>query len=249
LPALTCKRRGRRSVETLTPTSRDSTRLRRERTASAIPLEPGRAHDETAIGTPEILVDISPTLAAQLSALKQSIGEPGDLEDAVLALAHHVRAAVASYLGMTISVAAHGYGVNFTIHEDALSTRAVAASIRIPLDDESGGDTSSLVLYAATPGAFVDLAADLSYAMGNSSDPFALDSDLTAPSAGSGISGLEAHSRINQAIGILIDEGFTADSARDELRGLADRDNSELLDAAERLLRGAGPSGVEQQKP
>lgn len=74
-----------------------------------------------------------------------------------------------------------------------------------------------VILYAATPGAFVDLAADLSWLAGLELDEFALDQHLNLPvdpeTAGVG----QAASLINQAIGVLVARGRTLGAASDEL--------------------------------
>lgn len=196
-------------------------------------------------------MDMSPTLAAQLAALTLALGEPGDLEATVRALAHHVKTAITSYLGMTVAVIADGYRISFTVREDSGPVPAVAASIRIPFDGGAGPDAgSSLVLYAAAPDAFVDLAADLSYAWGLRPGMIAIDSHLVAPPAGSDMSGLSAHRSINQAIGILVDEGHTVASAREELNRLADRRGGDLQDAAQRVLaRAARPPNEPTGRP
>jgi hypothetical protein len=100
------------------------------------------------------------------------------------------------------------------------------------------------VLYAATPGAFVDLAADLSYALGLDRTHLVLDQHLIAPTAGSGM-GLDTQSAINQAIGVLIGGGHTLESARHELDRLASLDSDDLHRAAQAVLASvlAPPAG------
>jgi hypothetical protein len=99
-----------------------------------------------------------------------------------------------------------------------------------------------VVFYAATPGAFSDLAADLGYALHaptTTSDPaipddiggdgaqdmrsdrqlpIVLDADLPPPTVVSGLTGLEDLSAINRAVGILIEQGHHPDRAHDTLR-------------------------------
>lgn len=180
---------------------------------------------------------ISPTLVALLAALTQSLDEPCDLESNVRALARRVATAVASYLGLTMAVVADGYELSFTIREDIDSMPEIGNSLRIPLDDLSGGESgSSLVLYAATPGAFVDLAADLSFALGLGPGVLVLDAHLHAPLPGFDPAGLAAHSTINQAVGVFIDRGHTVESARDELRRRAAHGSIDLVAAANQVL-------------
>jgi hypothetical protein len=182
-------------------------------------------------------VSIPPTLAAQLASLTQSLDEPGDLEANVHALAQHLSVAVGSYLGLTMAVVVDGYEISFTVHEDTDRIRQIANSLRIPLDGHAGADPgSSLVLYAANPGAFVDLAADLGFALGLGPDSLQLDGHLHAPPPGFDPAGLAIQSTINQAVGVLIDRGHTAESARAEMRRPTDRGSGDLLTAANRIL-------------
>ncbi|MDP9094783.1 MAG: hypothetical protein M3N95_18055 [Actinomycetota bacterium] len=96
--------------------------------------------------------------------------------------------------------------------------------------------SSSLLFYAADPGAFVDLAADLSFALGLELSDLVLDRHLTLPRHGEGIDGFEFWSGINQAVGVLIARGHTPESARTELHRLADSDSGNLHDAARAVL-------------
>ena len=115
---------------------------------------------------------------------------------------------------------------------------------------------SRVTLYAATAGAFVDLAADLSYALhlpactdrsANAGSPdsddqrhgrvgtdrrIILDADLLPSPLASGVSGLSELSTINRAIGVLIGHGQHPDDAADSLR----RDGLEFDSYAARLL-------------
>jgi hypothetical protein len=75
----------------------------------------------------------------------------------------------------------------------------------------------ALILYAGSPGAFVDLAADLAWLTARSLSDFILDQHLT-PAAGSLQEGqLRAASAINQALGVLIGRGYTPQQAHGEL--------------------------------
>ncbi len=80
---------------------------------------------------------------------------------------------------------------------------------------------SEVVLYAGTAGAFVDLAADLAYALGTQPDAVRLDQHLVPPDPASDAAGLTGMSRRHQAIGILLDRGHDTDDAVVELHRLA----------------------------
>jgi hypothetical protein len=181
-------------------------------------------------------MDISAALAADLTTLTRALDDPGiDLKTQLQQLTADVRHAVASYLGMRMTIAVDGTEVSFTVHH---ATGSIAASLRLPLAAFSPTETgSNLVLYAATPGAFIDLAADLSYALGLPPAALPTDDDLTVPVSGSGITGLNSQSTINQALGVLIDLGHTPESGRQELNRLAVLDSGQFHDAAEAILR------------
>lgn len=105
------------------------------------------------------------------------------------------------------------------------------------------------MLYAAAPGAFVDLAADMSYALGLAPALLPLDDDTAAPVQSSGITGLHAQAIVNQALGVLIGRGHTPETADEELKRLAARDGGNLHTAAEAITRsttrGDGPIASE----
>ena len=121
--------------------------------------------------------------------------------------------------------------------DDAHSVGRVVTSLRLPLRLIDAGFEigSRVVYYASIRGAFVDLAADLSYALtpggaGPTSAPTAspvpdgdghpaaiggdgqpagisLDTDLPPSSQTFGLSGLSELSTINRAVGMMIDRG------------------------------------------
>jgi hypothetical protein len=189
-------------------------------------------------------VNIARSLVAQLAALTQALDDDVDLEAQLRVLIADIEAAVASYAGLTMTVVAGGQEISFTARTIG-TTGEITASLRIPLDGEPTSPTGSrLVLYATTPGAFVDLAADLSYTLALEPRMLALDADLVAPPPGPAATGLADHSMINQALGILIDQGHTLESAHSALRHLAEIGSLDLAAAAERLLHAA--SGPDQ---
>ncbi|MDV7133474.1 ANTAR domain-containing protein [Williamsia muralis] len=116
-------------------------------------------------------------------------------------------------------------------------------SVSIPLRRQSGPDTESrLVLLAGTPGAFVDLVADVSLAM--NSDPATIDVDTQLPPAvpfenDPGVAmqrDLEDRSAIDQALGVLLARGATMQAASTHLSQRAEGDNVSMADAARAVL-------------
>ena len=181
------------------------------------------------------------------------------LDASLAALTTVVEAAVTSYLGLQMTIGQNGHAVTLT---QIAPHRTATTSMRLPLmvlgprfDAES-----RVTLYAATAGAFVDLAADLSYALhlptctdrftnAGSSDGddqrhgqvrsdrrITLDADLPPSRLASGVSGLSELSTINRAIGVLIGHGGHPDHATETLRRDASRDGLELHSYAAWLL-------------
>lgn len=182
-------------------------------------------------------MDFTTVLVMHLHELGGEIG----IADAALgapltAVTVALETAVPSYVGMQLTVVERGHPVTLT----AISTdRTTRTSLRLPLrvlgprfDPES-----RVVLYAGTPGAFVDLAADLRYALHQQDcEPrIILDAD-GPPSSVSGVSGLYELSTINRAIGVLIGRGHHPDHAGETLRRDAARQGIEPHAYAVRLL-------------
>lgn len=187
-------------------------------------------------------MDISAALAADLAVLTQALEHPDiDLEQGLRAFTANVKHAVTSYTGMTMTIALEGHNVSFTVHDNPTTAAAAAlTSLQIPLAALTTTDTASaLLLFAATPGAFVDLAADLSYALNIHPDTLVLDAHLP-PDDGLGMTSLATHRATDQAIGVLIGHGHTPESARDEIHRLAALDHGDLRAAAEQIILTAG---------
>ena len=182
-------------------------------------------------------MDISAQLAADLAVLSQALDDDADLETTVRDFAAAAKLAVSSYLGMTVTVIAGGHEVRLNVPDHDRAVHEIGASLLIPLTDMAATESgSSLVLYAATPGAFVDLAADLTYAMQVGPDALVLDAHLTPSLDNAGIDGLADMTRINQAIGILIGRGHTPAGASTELHRLAHSAETTVRVAAHRLI-------------
>jgi hypothetical protein len=180
-------------------------------------------------------MEIPAALAADLKALTDALDEPGtDLEAILRTLGADARSAVDSFRGLTMTLIIDSSPLTLTTMDPV----DVATSLRLPLDalcDVEPG--SELVLYADKPGAFVDLAADLSFALGLAPEVVTLDDDLNPASGPAGMVGLTEMSHVNQAIGILIDQGHLPVSARTELDRLAQQAQTTLHVAAQRLIQ------------
>jgi hypothetical protein len=201
-------------------------------------LPPDQAWMTQRSGRRRTRVDISANLASDLALLSQSLdGGRVDLESALRALSANLALAAPSYHGLTMTIALESHDVSFTVRQPG-GVPVVGASLRIPLAavTPAGGD-SALVLYAAAPGAFVDLAADLAHALGVKPAALVLDGHLAPPDASTELTGLGAHMAVNQAIGVLIERGHTQASADLELRRLAGTNGGSLHTTASALIR------------
>jgi hypothetical protein len=74
-----------------------------------------------------------------------------------------------------------------------------------------------LVLYAGSPGTFVDLAADLAWLTAQPPSDFVIDQHLPAPAEWDAATSLFEATVINQAIGALIGQGHTPEQAKRHL--------------------------------
>ena len=185
---------------------------------------------------------IPSALAGDLGLLTDALDLPGtDVASTLEALASDAATAVPSYVGLSVRVRTdHGH-VELATLEHETQLVGIVTSIRIPLgtkpsrrDDD---DTPLvLILYAASAGAFVDLAADVAWLTARSLEDVLLDEDLSGAALRRPVRSLRAQSSIDQAIGVLIGQGRTPDDARDELVTLATAAGVPLSSAALAVL-------------
>lgn len=168
---------------------------------------------------------IGAALAADLSILTAALDEPGaDVLHTLRQLSVDAQAAVPTYLGLSVTVDGSDPPFTFTTLEDATAAD-VRTSLWLTLPGVGDGRASpsvALILYAGTPGTFVDLTADLAWLTGRPASDFALDQHLSGPARPDTGTHLRTASVINQAIGVLIGRGYTPERARRELDTQAD---------------------------
>jgi hypothetical protein len=186
-------------------------------------------------------VDLSTGLVTQLQELTISIGVDDHAVDTSLAaLVVDLKVAVPSCCGLQLTITQNGFPVVLTSFAELDGSVATSLRLQLWLLDPALKAASRVVFYARTPGAFVDLAADLGYALGGA-DTMAreqeenhrgnrfgpvdghrpgieLDADLPPPTRVSGLSGLTDLSTINRAVGVLIANGHDPDDAHETLR-------------------------------
>jgi hypothetical protein len=179
-------------------------------------------------------------MAAALAILTEALDEPGtDIALSLHRLTLDAATAVASYLGLSV-VVSHSDSP-FTV--TALADGALAGDIRTSLhltlpgpSDPQNSPAVAIVLYAGSPGAFVDLAADLAWLTARSLSEFILDRHLTLAAGPLPEGHLRAASAINQALGVLIGRGYTPQQAHRELDTQAAHAGTDRHTAACRVL-------------
>jgi hypothetical protein len=157
-------------------------------------------------------VRIPVTVADQLRLLHPGSASGGDLAEGLTRLSRAVALAVPSTVAVTIVLARPDREISLS----ALAAPAtVLASLAVPLQAGAG----LLVLRASTAGAYSALADDLGRRPGPDDRPAERDVHLSWPvlSGESLVAALADLASIDQAIGILIDEGFPIEDARPEL--------------------------------
>jgi hypothetical protein len=193
-------------------------------------------------------VEVPAGLLGHLTDLADSIGMDFDLLSAPLGqLVADLAAAIPSYRGLQLTIVQMGQPVTLTDLPPATDGK-VLTSLRITLAvlGTADDDASRVVFYAGTPGAFVDLAADLSYALrtrlsaadpaGTDARALVLDADLPPVGWISGLTGIGELSAVNRAVGLLIGGGDHPDDAYDRLRREATEAGVEVHVYAARML-------------
>jgi len=182
---------------------------------------------------------ISAALAADLGILTAALDEPGaDVLHSLHQLGVDAQAAVPTYLGLSITVDGSDPPFTFTTLEDGAADD-IRTTLRLTLPGVGDGRASpsvALILYAGTPGTFVDLTADLAWLTGRPPSDFALDHHLSVPAGSDAGTYLRAASVINQAIGVLIGRGYTPGQAHRELDTQADSAGTDRHTTAQFIL-------------
>ena len=186
-------------------------------------------------------MDLPASLLAHLQDLTASIGQDDqDLDNTLAALTTALRATATSYCGFQLTIVENQWPVTLTAFFDGHDV-PVGTSLRLPLVlvSQAVDRESRVVFFAVTPGAFTDLAADLSYALGipveqqspatysadggrtrvnGQPNAIELDSDLPLVSPLSGLTGIAELTVLNRAIGMLVDQGHDIAQAHQVLR-------------------------------
>jgi hypothetical protein len=183
---------------------------------------------------------IRAALAVDLGILTAALDEPAaDVLHSLHRLGVDARAAVPTYLGLSVIVDGSDPPFTFSTLEDGAADNVrTSLRLRLPAGVGEGREEPlvALIFYAARPGTFVDLGADLAWLTGRPPSDFALDQHLSAPAGSDAGTSLRAASVINQAIGVLIGRGYTPRHAHSKLDTQADRARTDRDTAAQAIL-------------
>jgi hypothetical protein len=198
-----------------------------------------------------LLLEIPRGLLASLRNLTIGIGGDEHVVGELLhALVRELATSVVSYRGLQLTITRHGFPVVLTAFADEHDGDLVT-SLRVPLVLVGSGFAADnrVVFYAGMPGAFVDLAADLTLALdrrarkAQRADKLApsairLDADPPPASRAFTLSGVAELGAIDRAVGVMIEQGHHPDWAYASLRKDAARAGMEPYTWAVRILQG-----------
>jgi len=186
-------------------------------------------------------VDMPAGLAADLTQLTDALADPDADLAAMVARTHEsLSTLISSALGVAIIV--RTAGVEVCVSTVDRSAPPASTSLAVPLSGWTDGTLDgSVVFYAATPGALVDLAADLGWLLGER-ESLVLDGDLPPRLSDQAVVGLHELSVIGQACGVLITRGRSTEAARAELDQAALLSGTTVDVIAERLIRDLRPA-------
>ena len=197
-------------------------------------------------------MELSAALTSHVHDLSESVAEDST-PDALAALAGDLERAVPSYLGLQLVLYDSGHEVTLTAFDPTSTPDLIATSLQVTLSAlgvPGAEPSSSITLYAATPGAFVDLEADLSFVLEPVDDPAGRDErpttaaalisvdDLRRPTTlHPGLTGATDLSTVNRAVGMLIGDGHHPDEAHGQLELRAAAAGMTVLAIATQLVR------------
>lgn len=188
-------------------------------------------------------MELSAALTADINDLCTSVAtDPDTVIDPLRALNRDLRLTTRSFLGLELTLLDHGRAISLASFEPGVQFEDIVTSLHLPLSllnpttrasavtNGSTGQESALTLYAGRPGALVDLAADLTYALapgqpqsksadgpGLGAGEVRLDQDLIPRSLTPGVTGIDDVTTINRAVGLLIGQGQTPEEAHRDL--------------------------------
>ena len=182
---------------------------------------------------------LSPDVGAALSALTEVLDDPAiNIGHTLDELAETVRQAVPSSVGLSVHSGTDGARLELTAGLDDILAATIGASLKftLPLAGLQATATT-IVLYATTRGAFVDLAADVAWLAGARVADIVLDEHLAPPAFADPQATLHALSSFDQAIGMLLGHGYTPEHAFDHIDQRAAASGTSRHNIAELIIK------------
>ena len=181
-------------------------------------------------------MDISQSLLGYLRHLSADPDQAAQLTDRLAHLSDDIAVWVPSWLSVSILLNAQTQDISVSVLAPGIDADvAVLSSLALEISQPDGG--TQLILRAGQTGAFLLLGDDFTARLGPT-HPVTLDRHLTLPpTLQEQAAALDDLGAINQAIGVLLVEGFTPTEAHRELQHRADAAGGSLPATAFRLLR------------
>jgi hypothetical protein len=195
-----------------------------------------------ASGTPggAPLIAITAATVAALTVLTEALDDAdADIGHSVQLMALYAAAAVPSYGGLTIDVAQSNPPLHIFAVADGVGSGDTRSSVQFNMPGRGEPESLpivSIIFFADSAGAFVDLAADLAWLTARPPTDFVLDQHLTTAAQSTSEGQLREGSAINQAMGALIGRGYTPQQADTELSTQAANSSMDRHTAARRIL-------------
>ena len=139
-------------------------------------------------------MDLPTVLLRDLMQLSSCLELDDDaLSGPLVSLVEGLQAAVPSYRALHLTIVDIGHPVSLTAFVPPHDVGSITTSLRVGFAALGPGfdGESSVVFYAATPGAFVDLAADFGYALDTPIDTAGIPAGSTNGTDGAGRRGLD----------------------------------------------------------
>jgi hypothetical protein len=183
---------------------------------------------------------LTAAMAAALASLTEALDDPDiDIAHSLRLLSLDAAAAVPSYRGLSVVVPQSDPPLMFTMLIDGAVASDIGTSLRLQWQGRRSlprSSTVAIVLYAAVPGAFVDLAADVVWLAALPARDVVLDEQLGLPARPGFDGSLTAASAINQAVGVLVGRGYTPQQAGWQLDVQAAHHRTDRHSAARLIL-------------
>lgn len=180
-------------------------------------------------------------LAADLRDLALDLQAGSYTRTTVAMVQRDLRLAVPSALGASISFdldAPTGIPKEINLLERTLDPSEIGAGLRIPLILPQQSLIGSILFYAGEPGAFDDVIQDLGALLDSHPGRVERSPRLPTTSVSPSVVEAEDFSVVNDALGVLINRGYSLTEARATLQDGASQAGAGLPRAARRLLDG-----------